>query len=482
MTLCHLHEKYDINIKRFIFDYPDFRADLKKEIPLGYLINVFLPYMTSYRYNYNKIPIKIQKKYKLLIECLMHYFILIDSIYNEPPFIKEFLDRGDVFDNILKHLIHEQLFSIYQLSDHALGKMLDLFPDNTKGKRLVKYLLDGNNECYNPICKIKIDKNSDLLDFDYNEQSMNVNYINPILHYEKNDRESKPMIFNKKDNVLYFLGSEFSLFNNISWYNFLKNNSNIDDKKYGFIVEDFLCSLFDEKNINYIKGAKYNKSKLVELNNLINKDGECDFIIDNDSYIFFIELKIKRLTSKSQGGDLYSLITDYCKSYLTSINQALNHEVILKYTGKLDLILEDGSHLGINLKNNNGCDRKVERVSLSLFEFNGLQDSRYFNNILSVFREVRFCNNDDKFDKEINSLIEKINNKVKFLNMNINDFMLSNRRISIPQVIELMKMSTNKDEFIHCLNKDRNVTLDSSNDWYRKIYFLRDLEKDQNYS
>ncbi|HDR1283781.1 TPA: hypothetical protein QB233_001835, partial [Pasteurella multocida] len=123
-----------------------------------------------------------------------------------------------------------------------------------------------------------------------------------------------------------------------------------------------------------------------------------------------------------------------------------------------------------------------ERVSLSLFEFNGLQDSRYFNNILSVFREVRFCNNDDKFDKEINSLIEKINNKVKSLNMNINDFMLSNRRISIPQVIELMKMSTNKDEFIHCLNKDRNVTLDSSNDWYRKIYFLRDLEKDQNYS
>ncbi|HDR1148306.1 TPA: hypothetical protein QB331_001438, partial [Pasteurella multocida] len=241
-------------------------------------------------------------------------------------------------------------------------------------------------------------------------------------------------------------------------------------------------SLFDEKNINYIKGAKYNKSKLVDLNDLINKDGECDFIIDNDSYIFFIELKIKRLTSKSQGGDLYSLITDYCKSYLTSINQALNHEVILKSTGKLDLILEDGSHLGINLKNNNGCDRKVERVSLSLFEFNGLQDSRYFNNILSVFREVRFCNNDDKFDKEINSLIEKINNKVKSLNMNINDFMLSNRRISIPQVIELMKMSTNKDEFIHCLNKDRNVTLDSSNDWYRKIYFLRDLEKDQNYS
>jgi hypothetical protein len=102
---------------------------------------------------------------------------------------------------------------------------------------------------------------------------------------------------------------------------------------------------------------------------------ECDLAIETDAAIILLELKKKSLTAKSYAGHTLHAILDLCFSALQSQEQLGRHELALRENGRIEFL--NGTVIEWR-------DRRIERVSVSLFDWGGTQDSALLRQVGAI--------------------------------------------------------------------------------------------------
>jgi hypothetical protein len=172
----------------------------------------------------------------------------------------------------------------------------------------------------------------------------------------------------------------------------LRKITNTVDDEIGYAAERFIKAELDKRNIKNVSG-KYK---------CLGKDRECDIVIDTADTIFFIEIKKKPLTRNAQSGSDISLLVDVSKSLIDSQIQLGNHEILIRGNGSLKLEDSPGSYYQLKLNK-----RNVERISLTVSDYGGIQDRRVISQLLAIMQNIELSSIDTKYQKDIKDLNDK---------------------------------------------------------------------------
>ena len=488
---------FDAPSKRFIFDYNQ-PTYCKKEnevygyIPYNYLLNLFLPYIKDIPLSFPKEDTFIKKRHDRftnLVLILRNYFNLTNFFPSGTGWEDEFMDIKSIWDSLLKNIHFDQVVKIPQLPTNTLytlikGIFLDTDIIYSQDKFRISNL-DLIHHIYDFIWEKIIanqpdyfyltEKHTNLTSISVSD--INKNYIHPRLDIPKKDLLKNPLLKHSVSSNSITLNSKIETFTNIGWYEKVRELSGLKDTHLGILVERFLSKKLKEKGINFKNSFSYNCDipPFTETQ-YIPKMGECDFVIETETNIIFIELKIKRLTIDSLSGKSQQIILDYAKSYLLALNQALNHECILRKNTLIKNELDS-----ISILNNTNSPKQIDKISLSLFEFDSLHNKRYSSNILKTIINAEFTGNAPKFDEEMNNILNKIRFKVKYLidehQINFNELFLSFNRLSIPQLLFILDNSTDTESFVKEINLLRHIDFSNTKDWYRGYTYYKKLSK-----
>lgn len=109
--------------------------------------------------------------------------------------------------------------------------------------------------------------------------------------------------------------------------------------------------------------------------------GECDFVLESDKDIVFLECKAKSLTRGAMAGSPGDALLDFAGGMFASQVQALRHERILVENGKIEF--QSGSRLA-------WCNRRITRLSITLLDHGALQDRMVFSQMYPALQGVQF--------------------------------------------------------------------------------------------
>ena len=136
-------------------------------------------------------------------------------------------------------------------------------------------------------------------------------------------------------------------------------NSTDLDNLQGNGTERVVSALLEEACFNVtVRGATYRLG--------VNEDGECDFVVESDSDILFIECKAKALTRGAMAGVPGDALLDFAGGMLAAQAQALRHERILRKFGRIQFT---GASPDVVWR-----DRNITRMSVTLLEHGAIQD------------------------------------------------------------------------------------------------------------
>ncbi|MEE3915744.1 hypothetical protein, partial [Pseudomonas viridiflava] len=194
--------------------------------------------------------------------------------------------------------------------------------------------------------------------------------------------------------------------------------------------------------------------------------GECDYVVEGDNHILFIELKSKTLTSESRKGNIRSVLLDLTQSLLSSLEQSGRHEYAIRKLGFLEF--DDGTR--VDLKN-----RKIEKISLTVFDFNSLSDINLIQDILGFLPDFEFRSEDTseaKIEHKINEVLQKLKHQQncaiftrEYRTPYGRTINFNNRFFSAAQLITMLKHSKSTEQFIENINGTRQVG-NSTKDWH----------------
>lgn len=236
------------------------------------------------------------------------------------------------------------------------------------------------------------------------------------------------------------------------------------DDKVGLAAERFIKSELSKKGVAHLSG-KYKHGGM---------DGECDVVVETSDTIIFIEIKKKSLTRKSRGGSDVDLLLDISGSLIDSQVQLGGHELLIRDQGYIDL---DADSVVTRL-NLNG--RKIERVSLSLLDYGGIQDRRVISQILSLVLTAQFTPADAAHKK-----------KFDLLNLKCQELQQQAIRLtppgakhnipyfncwflSIPQFLVLLDDVRSNEDLKQALWETRHISMGSL-DFYRELSSAQDI-------
>ena len=200
--------------------------------------------------------------------------------------------------------------------------------------------------------------------------------------------------------------------------------------------------------------------------------GECDLLIESDKAIVLIEFKKKPLTRKAKSGIDTNLFIDLSESLLDAQFQAGRTELVLREKGSVTLTAKDGSLQTVNL---NG--KHIERIALTQLEYGGFHDKAIFKHFLIelLTNSYETNSNEPSEIKKFGKLKEKQKKWVEQYNQFCAiDTDYPNRPfwdcwfMSLPQLLEVINLSTDNNSFYETLCKTKHVTL-STLDWYREF-------------
>lgn len=149
--------------------------------------------------------------------------------------------------------------------------------------------------------------------------------------------------------------------------------------------------------------AKYNQLKA--------DAGECDFVLEDDQNILFIECKAKALTRATMAADPVSVLFDYAESVIASQLQAMRHQRLLIANGAIDF--EDGSKLEHN-------GRTISRLTVTLLDLGSLQDRELFWHLFQALLRTEKITlaqppNDPKRLNQLNDALNDLRDEVTLL-------------------------------------------------------------------
>ena len=245
------------------------------------------------------------------------------------------------------------------------------------------------------------------------------------------------------------------------------------DKKIGDNLEIFLSKALSAKNINHFCGEKYAVNAAMRAYLGTSKEeAECDLIIETDQTIFFCEIKKKCVTRAAASGDDLNILKDVADSLFSSQAQIGDHEAIIRKYGEIKF--KSGQTLELS-------NRDIQRVSISLFDFTGLQDQTIIDNLFT-FIDTRlsiYCadQKQQKFIDAIQGNIDQLNRHYSLDCMHqhykahLRPF--SNiRYFSVFQILTILENCSSNDDFEKEINVTRSCS-DGSGNWYSQYRRLR---------
>lgn len=309
------------------------------------------------------------------------------------------------------------------------------------------------------------DKLLRILDFLANKTQINKDYQLPS-DYEEIDFWKTPLIKISKTKFL-LMNKSWSAPN---YYESLampireiEKNLGVDfDSKMGNQLELFLKEVLEQNNIKFHSGDY----------NVDGVEGECDLVIESKKGIVLVEFKKKPLTRKSKSGKDVELLLDLSDSLLSAQLQAGRTEIILREKGEIKLISKEGISSKIYFN-----DRRIERVALTQLEFGGFQDRTICNAFLKSLVTHSFSTHrtkkeiKEKFDLLAEKQIEwaKQYQMLFELDKGFAHYPYFNCCfMSLPQLLEVISLSSSNDEFYTYFEKTKFVTTNSL-DWYREF-------------
>ncbi len=245
----------------------------------------------------------------------------------------------------------------------------------------------------------------------------------------------------------------------------LRSISNFDNS-VGLSIESYLKYKCREKGITYSAG-KYEQSGIF---------GECDLVIETDSTIILFEIKKKILTYRAQSGSDVDILIDLASSLLDSQIQASRTELLLLEHGSIRLNdeVENRSHV-LSLKG-----RKVERVSISHFDFRGFHDRLFLTNFLSTLLTYIVVPLSE--DKEVKKKFDKLNEKAKVLRQQYQEYLKYNNDHgtspffdssfhNIDHILLMLKLSVDNESFLKYFKGTKFVNTTGSLNFYKEFLF-----------
>ncbi|MGD9679901.1 MAG: hypothetical protein AB7W16_01845 [Candidatus Obscuribacterales bacterium] len=206
------------------------------------------------------------------------------------------------------------------------------------------------------------------------------------------------------------------------------------------------------------------------IGNSKQKELQCDCVIETAETIFFIELKNKPLTRKARSGTDIDLVVDLCQSVLGTQVQALRHEVALKTNRQIRWTWssDDQDKLEWN-------DRRIDRMSVSLFDFASLQDKAsliaFLNTCCRV--EIGTYSVDSQIQKKFVELNESLH-ELRFLLEELvklgsvkRNLFIDSWFVSVPQLLQILDSVNSNEDFERELLRVKHVTT-GYRDFYRE--------------
>lgn len=175
-----------------------------------------------------------------------------------------------------------------------------------------------------------------------------------------------------------------------------KSDAGIDNYM-GKAIEALLKTEFRRKGVKYKTGSyDFHPTKSSKAKNL---ESDCDIVVETEKRVIFMECKKKSLTRLARSGDQVKILEDLSNSLVYSQTQALQHEKFLRTQPKF--ILSDPEEGEVCLELN---DRRVERVSVSLLDYDSLQDTSSLQRFLEICCQVEFTHPDPSQQKILDAV------------------------------------------------------------------------------
>ncbi|HID7224918.1 hypothetical protein AB8T93_11605 [Klebsiella pneumoniae] len=484
--LSSIKELYSFKSERYFFKKaPDAITNFIPEIPWGYLFNISLSNLHEVKYTRDTY-----KKFQYCIELTKNYFC-IQGIQNSNQFSELIQTNDTILSSIQKNIIYDQHFPIEQIASKHFRKIIkgvflsskiisrdiktniyiDIFDWlNYRATHDTPYNFTIHDIAPSLEYKYSADELMDILnEISLNIESINKNYLRSEDISNKN-YYTKPLI--KINSVYIYINPTLSSYG--FYYHLIKvcESKGVNGELIGSIIESFVLELLTRQKLNVLSNKKYKISKPHAKELSIKSDmRECDFIVETKKSVFFIELKRKTLTTEARSGDIVKSTIDLSQSLFHALAQTGCHEYLLRSNGRIDFT--DGTYVELD-------NRRVERVVLSLFDFNALQDGAFVHEMLRVLIWSNIQSGDREKDNEMNKHLTELRNQYNtdlFQKEYITSkkFFFNCRFFSIPQLIEILSNSIDNDTFENEINRTRNIT-SGSKDWYIEYEYMRNLK------
>lgn len=488
--LLGLKQLYNSKINRYQFRKEPGGVELSPaQIPWGYLFNVSLQYLELV-----KRVSRQDKAFAEMLDISKHYFA-VSEIQPLSKIEEMCRSRETIIEDTQNTILYDQHFAIDQISaDHMLDLYYGVFCRNPIKSvvpcamlyfEILKWVTEKSESSFFFVFKehqlrqhlgLEIDSGQirrALQRLSWGKQEVNKGYLQPS-EIGKRNYYLKPFI-NIDDRYVYAN-------RNISNYGFYASTvEKIPPKQRGNLlgcaIEDFVGEKLRKCNVQFHDGVKYRISREIALEMKSKSDQrECDFILETESTVIFIELKMKTLTSSSRSGNSLQSLIDVSQSLIHGLVQSGCHEYCLRRLGHLDL--DNGYRLELN-------NRSIERISLTLFDFYGLQDQMFVDRFLISFLNATLSSEDESGVKKVEEYLKQLQaqyqtelfqqiygfeGKYEFASFH------NCRFYSLPQLCEFLKHVDGNESFLNELNATRRITF-GSKDWFFEYFNARLLRK-----
>lgn len=458
LKLLHTHKDHLFNEKlnRYLIyrEIGDFHNPTKPQIPFGYLMNLGIQFIEEVSPSEDTINIfkHILKESKMFatLYAVQPYHLMEGMFYTPGTFIKA----------TVSSILWDNIYSFNQLNFNYLKSILPLLFDFVKGEDFKSTHGFTKNQFYEVTNKIMDNYNRyDVIVKPRNFRSMiDINTLVKILdflaipHTEVNKDYDMPEDFgavNFQDKPLIKFSKGYYLADK-SWCapafitcmanlcaEAYKDGKNAFWSELGLSTERFIRSKFEEKGIDNMNGIYLFGSK----------SAECDFVIQDDKRIVFIETKNKELTKKSKAGKDIEVLYDLLLSVVSSIEQTSRHKYALETQGFIKF--DDGREIRLE-------GRQIERVGLSFEEFGSIHSTTSTLELLRnlFLSELKIIGDVDP------KIIQKINNVIKKFKASTDD-LVSNpysrkeffdcKFFSLPMLLLMLDNSTSNKDLIDAL-------------------------------
>lgn len=217
------------------------------------------------------------------------------------------------------------------------------------------------------------------------------------------------------------------------------------DQKLGEILEDFIRTRIRAAGVPVHTGDIQSDNRELL--------GECDALIETPKGIFIFEVKKKGLTRKAMAGHGTDLLVDLAQSLMKAQEQAYKAETHLVKQGAITLKDKMDREVTVALDG-----RGIEKASISLTDFGGLQSRSILQRILDAAIRIEVSAENERDNKRLEDWRKTVAALRGYVIEEKPDRPFFNSIfLSVPQILTLLERIQDADEFFDEVTRGRSV-------------------------